>query len=296
MIGAGLAAALVGCSRDEKKTPAAASTPAKPPAPEGSLEWAVAGPWRIDPARDAWRRPIETLRFFGVSGGMNVIEIMPGRGWYTAILAPYLARGGGALTVATFDPMTATPDQQATLEAFDARFADQDTFGVIRETPFSAASGPLGPLGSADMVLVFRNIHTLMAGGFAEKAFRDFHDVLKPGGVLGIEQHRAKSTAFQDPQARTGYVQEAFVKALAQEAGFEFVGSSEVNANPKDTKDHPFGVWTLPPTLRGSPLGMPDAPSPDAAKYRAIGESDRMTLKFRKPSSVVAPARTGKKS
>jgi predicted methyltransferase len=154
----------------------------------------------------------------------------------------------------------------------------------------SPRSQGVAPDGTADMVIVSRNIHTLLGDGYAEKAFADFFKALKPGGILGIEQHRARSTGLQDPQASNGYVQEAFVKMLAQEAGFEFVGSSEINANPRDDRDHPFGVWTLPPTLRTAPLGQDADPHFDTAPFRAIGESDRMTLKFRKPGAPAAPA------
>ena len=131
--------------------------------------------------------------------------------------------------------------------------------------------------------MTFRNVHNWMAAGWADKAFRDFYRVLKPGGVLGVEEHRAPPYGEQDPQARNGYVQVAYLKRLAQDAGFEFIGETEVNANPADGKDHPFGVWTLPPVLRTSEPGKPTDPEFDSAPYRAIGESDRMTLKFRKP-------------
>ena len=141
----------------------------------------------------------------------------------------------------------------------------------------------LAPPSSVDLAILSNNVHTLMAEGIAERVFADVRAALKPGGAFGIEQHRASSTGLQDPLAGTGYVQEEYVKALAQEAGFEFVAASDVNANPRDTRDHPFGVWTLPPTLRTSPLGQPDNEDFDSSPYAAIGESDRMTLKFRKP-------------
>lgn len=267
-----------------------AERPTEPPAgaqastaPAGSLAWAAAGPWRIAPERDRYRHPVETLSFFGIRNDMHVIEVYPGRGWYTAILAPYLANGGGTLTVAAFDPAAEDEAQRKVLEAFKTRFADVETYGEIRYAVLTPTSGPLMPDGSADMALVLRNVHTLMAAGFAEKAFADLHRALKPGGLLGIEQHRAAPSGLQDPLATNGYVQEAYVRALAEEAGFEFVGASEINANPKDTKDHPFGVWTLPPILRTAPVGQPDDPNFDTARYRQIGESDRMTLLFRKP-------------
>lgn len=261
---------------------------AAPPPPEvGTLEWAVAGPWRIDAERDRWRHPVETLKFYGLAPGMTVVEVFPGRGWYTTILAPYLARNNGRLIAASFDPANATEAQTQTLDEFRVRFVDKpETFGVVAMSTLTAQSVGVAAPDSADMVIVSRNIHTLLGEGLAEKAFADFYKALKPGGILGIEQHRARSTGLQDPQASNGYVQEAFVKMLAEEAGFEFVGSSEINANPRDDRDHPFGVWTLPPTLRTAPLGQDPNPRFDTAPYRAVGESDRMTLKFRKPGAL----------
>jgi predicted methyltransferase len=284
-LGAALALALFGCGPKAKPAPAVPPpAPAAPAAAVGSLAWAAQGRWRIEPERDKYRHPVETLSFFGVTPGMTVVEVFAGRGWYTSILAPYLARGGGKLYEASFDPLTASPAQLATIQEFKARFMQKrETFGAIELSVLSPTSGPIAPDNSADMALVMRNVHTFMAEGYAEKAFRDIYASLKPGGILGIEEHRAKSTGLQDPQAGDGYVQEAFVKMLAQEAGFEFVGSSEINANPRDTKDYPFGVWTLPPVLRSAPLGVADNPRFDHSKYVAIGESDRMTLKFRKP-------------
>jgi predicted methyltransferase len=276
--------ALAGCGKPAE--PKAKPAPF-PPAPAGSLQWAAQGPWRLDPARDKYRHPVETLTFFGLRPDMTIVEILPGRGWYTAILAPYLAQGGGKLIEASFDPLTASDSEMATLQEFKDRFMkDPRRFGAIDLVAISPKSPPLGPANSADMVLTFRNVHTFMAERDVDKAFRDFYAVLKPGGILGIVEHRAKSTGSQDPQAGDGYVQEEYVKLLAQDAGFEFVGSSEINSNPKDTKDHPFGVWTLPPVLRTAPLGQPDNPDFDSTKYKAIGESDRMTLKFRKPLSA----------
>jgi predicted methyltransferase len=250
---------------------------------EGTLEWAIEGDWRLDPQRDEWRHPFDTLRFWGLGPGMTVLEIYPGLGWWTSVLAPYLRHSNGRLIVAEWDARTATPAQRETMRAFSRRFADIERFGVIEHTELAAASGPLAPPESVDLVIIARNVHTLMAGGFAEKAFRDVAACLRPDGLLGIEQHRAPSIGIQDPLARTGYVQEAYVKALAAEAGLDFVAATDVNANPRDNHDHPFGVWTLPPTLRTAPIGQPDDPQFDTAPYRAIGESDRMTLKFRKP-------------
>jgi len=269
----------------EKKEVVAAA-----PAPEaGTLEWAASGPWRLDPDRDRWRHPVETLKFYGIAPGMTVVEVFPGRGWFTSVIAPYLARNDGRLVAASFDPVIATAAQKQTLDEFRARFVDKpEMFGDVSMSVLSPRSAGVAAAESADMVIVSRNVHTLLGEGYAEKAFADFYEALKPGGILGIEQHRARSTGLQDPQASNGYVQEAFVRMLAEEAGFEFVGSSEINANPRDDRDHPFGVWTLPPTLRTAPLGQDSDPRFDTAPYRAVGESDRMTLKFKKPGAPAA--------
>lgn len=277
-----LAAGLAGCGRDRS-----ADAP-----PSGSLAWAIAGDWRIEPERDAWRHPLQTLLFWGLQGDMAVLEVMPGRGWYTAILAPYLAANGGRLVCAGFDPRSRSLAQRETLAAWESRFASNtELFGEIERT-IVRANTPLAPANSIDLAILANNVHTLMAEGVAEIVFREIAAALKPGGAFGIEQHRASSTGLQDPLAGSGYVQEAYVKALAQEAGLEFVAASDVNANPRDTRDHPFGVWTLPPTLRSSPLGQPDDPEFNAAPFAAIGESDRMTLKFRKPGVPAATAPT----
>jgi predicted methyltransferase len=183
------------------------------------------------------------------------------------------------------------------LADWQARFLnDPELFGHPRQSVVSQAGAALAPAGSVDLAILANNVHTLMAEGIAERVFALVLAALKPGGVFGVEQHRAASTGLQDPLAGTGYVQEAYVKALAQEAGFEFVAASDVNANPRDTRDHPFVVWSLPPILRTSPLGQPDNPDFDTTPFAAIGESDRMTLRFRKPSgrpSGAAPPAAG---
>jgi len=154
---------------------------------------------------------------------------------------------------------------------------------TIQIAEFGAGAAPIGEANSLDLLLSFRNVHNWMGGEYAEKAFADFYEVLKPGGILGIVEHRLPETAVQNPKGRTGYVQESYMKSLAEKAGFEFVASSEVNANPKDTADHPVGVWTLPPRSATPKEGSPEADGFDAALYKNIGESDRATLKFRKP-------------
>ena len=283
---AGGLALVSACGRNRPQADPETGDDSVPAAPEGSLEWAVAGPWRAqDRARDEWRHPVETLTFFGIRPDMRVVEMWPGVGWYTEILAPYLARGGGKLFAAGFE---IGPDTDAALRQvmsrFEARFTgDRRLYGDVAITAFGPASGPLAPTASIDLVLFLRSLHAWMAAGIAEKAFADAFAALKPGGVLGVEQHRGASGGDQDPAAASGYVQEAFVKQLAAEAGFIFVAASEINANPDDTKDHPFGVDTLPPNNLTAPPGQPPDPEFDRGRYDAIGESDRMTLKFRKP-------------
>jgi len=278
-------AGLAACGKKEDKAAPAPAAPSGPP--EGSLEWAVAGSWRsaADKARDAWRHPAETLRFFGLQPKMTVVDFWPGSGWYTEILAPYLNKGGGTLYLAGFaEGPAADPAQLAINQALKARLeADKKLYGTVQFSAFGAGSGPVAPAGTADLVLFQRFLHAWMAAGIAEKAFSDAYAALRPGGVLGVEQHRLQPDEDQDPAAANGYVQEAFVKQLAAEAGFAFVEASEINANPADTKDHPFGVETLAPRRLTAPMGEPANPEFDRTKYDAIGESDRMTLKFRKP-------------
>ena len=277
-----LAASLAACARS-----GGADAP-----PPGSLAWAVAGPWRIEPERDQWRNPLQTLLFWGLEGDMTVLEVLPGRGWYTSILAPYVAANGGRLIAAGFDPRSPSLAQRETLAAWESRFTrDRELYGEIQRTVVRPGA-PLAPPNSVDLAILANRVHTLMAEGIAEYVFRGVAAALKPGGAFGVEQHRAASTGLQDPVAGTGYVQEAYVKALAQEAGLDFVAASDLNANPRDTRDHPFGVWTLPPTLRTSPLGRPDDPNFNTSPFENIGESDRMTLKFRKASgaAVAAPS------
>ncbi|MEX1251010.1 MAG: hypothetical protein WEA77_07440 [Hyphomonas sp.] len=274
------------------KTPAPASVEAAAaaqPAPTMTLAEAVASDARTDveKARDAWRHPAETLEFFSVGSDDKVVEVWPGGGWYTNILAPWLASGGGTLVAAGFDAASIEdPERRARTEArlaeFKGLYADPK-FGAIEHTAFSAASGPLTAEGTADVVLTFRNLHNWMAAGYTEKFFADAYSALKPGGVLGVVEHRLPSTQAQDPKATSGYVHEDYVKALAAAAGFEFVEASEINANPADTADHPFGVWTLAPNSAAADREGKPAEGFDPEKYKSIGESDRMTLKFRKP-------------
>jgi predicted methyltransferase len=246
-----------------------------------SLDDAARGEWRSPEfvERDRYRNPVDTLQFFGIRPDMRVVEITPGGGWYSEILAPYL-RDRGQWIGAIVDPATASSDNARnyytrTNDALRAKLdaaPEQFDRGVVVE--YDPASPQFGEPGSADAVLTFRNVHNWMGGGQAQAMFNGFFDVLRPGGVLGVVEHRANEDVPEGD--RSGYVSEAQVIAFAQAAGFVLDDRSEINANPADTKDHPNGVWTLPPSLR-----VPDGEDPE--KYRQIGESDRMTLRFRKP-------------
>lgn len=273
-----LAAALVAAA------PAFAATESSP-ATVAKLKEAIDSPQRKpeDRARDAWRHPQETLLFFGIEPDMAVLELWPGGAWYTEILAAFLAPDG-KLAVTNFDP-EGPADKPATRYAKELAgklAADPARFGAVEVIEIDPpAKLVLGADGAYDLVLTFRNNHGWINNGYHDAVYAEAFRVLKPGGVLGVVQHRAKQGADPVASAKTGYVPEAYVVAAAQRAGFELAGRSEVNANPKDTTDHPEGVWTLPPSYR---LG-----DVDRAKYEAIGESDRMTLKFVKPAAAAAP-------
>lgn len=239
-----------------------------------SLPEAVAGAQRspANTARDQYRHPAETLAFFGIKPTMTVVEISPQGGWYSEILAPYLM--DGQYIAAGSNPATEGGAKAAA--KFKAKLdADPATYGRAKVTVFGKGNYAIAPPGSADAVLTFRNIHNMYIGGFAPEAFKAFYAALKPGGVLGIEEHRLPETSDDALQNKSGYMKVSTVRKLAADAGFKFVAASEVNANPRDKADYPDGVWTLPPTYQ---LG-----DKDRAKYAAIGESDRMTLKFVKP-------------
>lgn len=240
----------------------------------------IAHPRRADDAaRDQFRHPLGTLEFFEVAPDQRVAEIWPG--YYTEILAPYLAESGSYVAVLFPDGVSERID--ARNAAYKEKYSDMSVYGDIDHASFSQDAGLSLEDNSVDVILTFRNVHSWMRGNYAEEAFAEFYRALRPGGTLGVVAHRLPETATQDPNAATGYVQESYMKSLAAQAGFEFVEASDVNANPKDTADHPLGVWTLPPRSRTPEEGTPEAEGFDAAAYLAIGESDRATLKFQKP-------------
>lgn len=279
------ALALASCGK--KDDPAKVEAKAAAKAGPNTIEAAVAGNWRspADRARDVWRHPVESLKFWELKPGQTVVEFWPGAGWYTDILAPFLADTRGKLYEAMLETTgPADPAAATIVDGYRRKLAEKKkVYGEVAFTAFGPTSGPVAPAGSADLVLFLRNLHNWMAGGIAEKAFKDALAALKPGGILGIEEHRGQPGRVQDVLAEDGYVQQDYVIQMAKEAGFILIGTSEINANPKDTKDHPFGVWTLPPTRLSAPRGEPAEPGFDHSKYDAIGESDRMTLKFAKP-------------
>jgi len=290
LLGGAAAAALAGCGKPRQEAAApAVPAPAADGPPEGTLEWAVAGPWRAsDRVRDKHRHPVQTLKFFGLSDNMSVVELWPGAGYYTEIIAPFLARNSGRYTAAQFAVEDGgDPSMAQTVARYREHFgSDRTLYGDVRFTEFPPGGDrPSAPANSADLVLMMNNFHTWMGAGLAEMAMREAFAALKEGGILGVEQHREPIGEVQDPAATDGYVQEGYIKQMAAEAGFAFVASSEINANPKDTRDHPFGVWTLPPTRLSAPRGEPQNPNFNHSKYDLIGESDRMTLKFRKPNA-----------
>ncbi len=257
---------------------AEAASPSAKPGNSAALDAAIAGSTR-DPrnvARDQYRHPRETLTFFGVSPQQTVIEITPGAGWYSEILAPYLKDGGHYVAAVPDDAIAGQPQYRYDLnKTLRGKFAgNAAVYGTPDVRVFDPKAPNFGPAGSADTVLTFRNAHNWVSDGTAEAYFKAFHDVLKPGGTLGVVDHRAKPGADLEAQKKSGYLTEALVIQLAQGAGFVLEEKSEINANAKDTTDHPNGVWTLPPVNRHD--------AADDAKYKAIGESDRMTLRFRK--------------
>ncbi len=229
-------------------------------------------------ARDAWRHPYETLTFFGIRADSTVIELSPGGGWYTEILAPYL-RDKGQLILAADDPQSTKPESVKSLERLQAKLAasPQRYDKVVLSVFAPPAKLDYATPGSADLVLTFRNVHNWMVDGDAgvRGVFESAYRSLKKGGVFGVVEHRLPTDRAQDATSSTGYVHQDYVIRIAKEAGFQLSAQSEINANPKDTADHIGGVWALPPTYVNKDV--------DRDRYQTIGESDRMTLKFVKP-------------
>lgn len=287
-----LAALLGGCDRAPDEGGEAGRAAAPPPPPmerlqqtatadaEAAIAAALAGDHRSEAhrGRDRYRHPAETLRFFGLEPGMTVIELWPGGGWYTEVLAPVL-RDQGQLIAAAFPPDSEIEYFRRVQADYERKLAnDPGVYANVKVIPFQPpAHNRLGPPGSADMVLTFRNLHNWQKAGTLETVFRAAYEALRPGGVFGVVEHRAAPGTPLEEAVEAGYMPEDYVIELAERVGFRFEARSEINANPADTRDHPEGVWTLPPTLR---LGQQDR-----EKYLAIGESDRMTLKFVKPET-----------
>lgn len=245
-------------------------------APDAALTAAVANPARSANfvARDSARHPAAELAFFGVKPDMTVVELWPGGGYWTEILGPYLAKQGTYYVA--LEPSANKEAEQANSKWHSRVDAMKSQMGAIHETTLGTGHFDIAPPGSADLVLTFRNLHNWMDGGYADQALAACFTALKPGGILGIEEHRGRNDKAQDPKAADGYVREDYAIALAKKAGFVLAGSSEINANPKDTKDWVDGVWTLPPTLSQG--------DKDRAKYVAVGEADNFVLRFRKPA------------
>ena len=266
---------------------AAGSATSQPFVIDREIQAAVDGEWRSadDKARDRYRHPAASLQVWGLEPAMTILEIQPGAGWWTEILAPYAKATGGRYFATAADlsnPKMSEGAKKARAD-FAARFAAKpDLYGKVELIDWGAVPRKLPP-ETFDFILTARSIHGWMQQGptVAQDTFAEFHRALKPGGILAVEQHRANPTGGAAEKPETGYVSEQYVIDLATRAGFELAGKSEINANAKDTRDHPFGVWTLPPALRSTAYGSNTTdPAFDHSKYLAIGESDRMTLKF----------------
>jgi predicted methyltransferase len=244
---------------------------------DSKLEAAVNSDLRpaTDKARDPYRHPLQTLTFFGLKPNMTVVELWPFGGWYTQILAPYL-HDHGMLYAAAMDPDSTDPeDRQYNAEFAALLAAHPQVYERVKMTVLAKGKMQIAPDGSADLVVTFRNIHNWVWVGMEKDVMAAAFRALKPGGILGVEEHRNNDANFVPKTADQAYVGEQYAIDLIQAAGFRLIGQSNVNRNPRDTKDYPKGVWTLPPTYAEG--------EKDRAKYAAIGESDRFTLKFIKP-------------
>ncbi len=273
---------LAGCAAAPPAPHASSRPPASPAVPRdevtaAAIERALSGDQRApgNRERDAQQHPLETLLFFGIKPDMTVAEVWPGAGgWYTEILAPLLAEHG-KLYAAEMPAAIGNEYVTASLASFAAKLAARpDIYGKVTTSSLGAAGGDIAPPGSCDLVVTFQGIHNWMNLGFAKDAFAAMNRALKPGGTLGVVESRAAAGKPQDPRAGNGYVDEKSAISLIESAGFELVARSPVNDNPRDTKDYEQGVWSLPPDYRQG--------SRDRARFEAIGESDRFTLKFRK--------------
>jgi len=264
-------AALIGPTLATAATPAPASTIS-----HAQFAPLLAGDWRVpqNAARDQYRHPEQTLQFFGLRDDQTVIEITPGNGWYSELLAPLLKEKGHY--VAAIVAPSVSDYARKSADGLKQKYAaDPAHYGKVEVVEYAPDAPVLGKPGSADTVLTFRNVHNWVDAGNEAATFKAFYEVLKPGGTLGVVDHRAKSGTTAKDNEKNGYLPTDYVIKLAENAGFTLAGESEINANPKDTKDYPDGVWTLPPALvKGDQ---------DRARYLAIGESDRMTLRFIKP-------------
>ncbi len=257
---------------------APASTSQTTGADLAKLKAVVNGPQRsaANKARDKYRHPVETLAFFGVRPNMTVVELWPFGGWYTEILAPYV-KGKGTYYAAAMDPSSNDrEDKEVNAELKSLIDAHPDLYGEVKWSVLAKGKYDLAPPGSADLVVTFRNIHNWVWAGDEKEVFAAAFRALKPGGILGVEEHRSNDPNAK-PKRGEAYVGEDYAIGLIESAGFKLVGRSNINRNPKDTKNYPKGVWTLPPTFAEG--------DKDRARYAAIGESDRFTLKFEKPAT-----------
>jgi len=257
------------------------------PALAAPFDAAIAGAHRSDAnkARDKYRHPAETLAFFKVQPNMTVVEISPAGGWYTEIIAPAL-KDKGQYIGAHNNPAASAGAAAGANKFADMLAAKPEVYGNAKVSAFGKGSYDIAPAGTADRVVSFRNVHNWHMAGFAPEAFKAFYAALKPGGMLGIVEHRLPEDKPDELMKSSGYMKVSYIKKLAEDAGFTFIGTSEINANPKDTKDYPKGVWTLPPNYAEGDT--------EKAKYAAIGESDRMTLRFMKGVTGGGPKKSGK--
>jgi predicted methyltransferase len=280
---AALAMAVIGACATQSESANAQSNAAN-----AALAASVGGDWRSteDRTRDQYRHPAEALTFWQVPAGGVVVEIGPGGAWWTEILAPYAQQTNGRY-IAAFGDLGAPQVTDAARQGranFQQRFSDASRYGTVEVVDFSRRAGLAMPDNSADFILVARAFHNwARVEGVTDRYMGEFARVLRPGGVLAVEQHRAPAGADVAQTSVNGYVPESYVIDAAARAGLTLAARSEINANPADDRDHPFGVWTLPPVRRSAPDGQPENPAFDHAPYDAIGESDRMTLRFVKP-------------